>query len=192
MADMPYGPEGPRRSMRPETPAAADRSGTPYTAASDTSGKPSGSYELIALLGTAWSILVDDLHTELSKMGYTDIRPAHGFVFQLLTPSGSTGNELAEHLGVTKQAASQMIEYLVEQGYVTRLPHPTDRRGKLIVLTRRGWDCVRAVEAIFAGIEQRWIEVLGPERMDELRIDLRRLVMSSGSDIVPHRLRPPW
>ena len=143
-------------------------------------------------MATAWSILVDDLHTELSRIGYADIRPAHGFVFQLLALHGSPGNEVAEHLGVTKQAASQMLEFLEERGYVTRLPHPTDKRGKLVVLTQKGWACIRAVEAIFVTLEQQWIEVLGPERMNALRIDLHRLVMSSGSDIMPYRLRPPW
>lgn len=153
---------------------------------------PSTTYELVALLAMAWSILVDDLHTELAKIGYDDIRPAHGFAFQLLAPNGATGNELAEHLGVTKQAASQMIDFLEEHGYVARKPHPTDRRGKLVLLTRKGWDCIQAVEATLAKVENRWTEILGPERMKMLRADLHRLIVASQSDIVSYRLRPTW
>ncbi len=153
---------------------------------------PSTTYELVALLAMAWSILVDDLHTELAKFGYDDIRPAHGFAFQLLAPNGATGNELAEHLGVTKQAASQMIDFLEEHGYVARRPHPTDRRGKLVLLTRKGWDCIQAVEATLAKVEDRWTEILGPERMKMLRADLRRLIVASQSGIVSYRLRPAW
>ncbi len=153
---------------------------------------PSNSYELVALLATAWSILIDDLHTELVRAGYADIRPAHGFAFQFLAPNGATGNDLAEHLGVTKQAASQMIDFLEEHGYVTRRPHPSDKRGKLVVLTQKGWDCIRAVEAIFTTLQQRWIEILGPERMAALQLDLRRLVTSSESGITSYRLRPAW
>jgi len=155
-------------------------------------GTPSNTYELVALLATAWSILVDDLHTELSRMGYDDIRPAHGFAFQLLAPDGATGNELAEHLGVTKQAASQMIDFLEEHGYVARKPHPTDKRGKLVLLTPKGWDCIRAVETILARIEGRWTEILGPEHMKLLQADLQRLINSSESDIVSYKLRPVW
>ena len=155
-------------------------------------GTPSNTYELVALLATAWSILVDDLHTELSKMGYDDIRPAHGFAFQLLAPEGATGNELAEHLGVTKQAASQMIDFLEEHGYVARKPHPTDKRGKLVLLTGKGWDCIQAVETILARIEGRWTELLGPEHMKLLHADLQRLINTSESDIVSYRLRPMW
>lgn len=155
-------------------------------------GTPTNTYELIALLATAWSILVVDLHTELSKMGYDDIRPAHGFAFQLLAPNGATGNELAEHLGITKQAASQMIDFLEEHGYVVRKPHPTDKRGKLVLLTRKGWDCIQAVETILTRIESRWTELLGSEHMTMLHADLQRLVIASQSDIVSYRLRPVW
>lgn len=153
---------------------------------------PFNTYELVTLLATTWSILVDDLHTELSKLGYDDIRPAHGFAFQLLAPNGATGNELAEHLGVTKQAASQTIDFLEEHGYVARKPHPTDKRGKLVILTRKGWDCIQAVEAVFARIEGRWTELLGSEHMKMLHADLQRLVNASESDIVSYRLRPVW
>ena len=156
---------------------------------SDTSPN---TYELVALLATAWSIVVNDLQAELTKVGYGDIRPAHGFAFQLLAPNGTTGNELAEHLGVTKQAASQMIDFLEAHGYVARQPHPTDKRGKLVVLTQRGWDCIKAVETILAKLEGRWSAVIGAERMGMLTTDLRRLILDSDSHIVSYRLRPAW
>lgn len=156
------------------------------------SDTPNTSYELVALLATAWSILVDDLQAELAKVGYGDIRPAHGFAFQLLAPNGATGNELAEHLGVTKQATSQMIDFLEEHGYVTRTPLPHDKRGKLIQLTNKGWDCIHAVETIFSTLEKHWVEVIGPERMEMLRGDLRHLIHTTDGNIVPYRLRPTW
>ncbi len=149
-------------------------------------------YELVMLLAMAWSILVEDLHTELTSIGYGDLRPAHGFVFQLLAPHGATGNELAEHLGVTKQAASQMIDFLEDHGYVTRKPLPNDKRGKLVILTQKGWDCIQAVEATFARLEGRWTEMLGPEHMNMLRADLHRLINASGNGMKSYRLRPTW
>jgi DNA-binding MarR family transcriptional regulator len=153
---------------------------------------PSTTYELVVLLAMAWSMLIDELHSELAKLGYSDLRPAHGFVFQLLAPNGATGNEVAAHLGVTKQAASQMIDFLEEHGYVVRQPHPNDKRGKLVLLTQKGWDCIQAVEMIFARIEERWTETLGPEHMKMLRTDLHRLIADSESGIVSYRLRPMW
>lgn len=45
---------------------------------------------------------------------------------------------LADHLGVTKAAVSQMIDKLVEADLVSRSEDTTDRRSKLICLTAKG------------------------------------------------------
>lgn len=153
---------------------------------------PADAYALVALLAMAFRGLIDDLHTRLAAVGYNDLRPAHGFAFQRLAPAGATGNELAAHLDITKQAASQMIEYLEQRGYVTRQPHPSDKREKLVVLTPRGWDCIRVVEAVFANQEQRLRELLGAERLEQLRVDLHSMVLASGNEVIPYRLRPIW
>ena len=152
---------------------------------------PAG-YGLAALLALAFRTMVDELHRRLAALGFEDVRPAHGFAFVRLTPDGATGIELAEHLGVSKQAASQMVDYLEEHGYVTRGPHPRDGRGKLVVLTERGWACIEAVETIFADLERRSAEVVGAERMELLRADLHRLVFTLGDGTTPRRLRPVW
>jgi DNA-binding MarR family transcriptional regulator len=127
----------------------------------------------------------------LDKLGFGDVRPAHGFAFQRLTPNGATGIELAEHLGITKQAATLMVDYLEEHGYVRREPHPTDRRGKLIRLTDRGWACIHATETLFTSIERRWRDLLGERGMETLRADLRTIVGSFG-DSGGKAFRPVW
>jgi DNA-binding MarR family transcriptional regulator len=154
--------------------------------------QPSGSYELTILLALSFGAITDDLHQQLAKRGFNDVRPVHGFLFQRIAAQGATGNEIAEHLGVTKQAASQMIEYLEQHDYIMRKPHPLDGRGKLVMLTDRGWACIRATEEIFTSIEQRYAEIVGDERMEMLKSDLRRLVYTLGDGSTPIRLRPVW
>jgi DNA-binding MarR family transcriptional regulator len=149
-------------------------------------------YELVALLALGFRAMVDELHRRLATLGFDDVRPAHGFAFVRLAPDGATGNELAEHLGVSKQAVSQMVDYLEEQGYVTRQPDPRDGRGKIVVLTARGWACIRATETILADIERRLAGEIGAERMEMLRTDLRRLTHASGEERSPQKLRPVW
>jgi DNA-binding MarR family transcriptional regulator len=151
-----------------------------------------GGYELVALLALGFRAMVDELHRRLAALGFDDVRPAHGFAFVRLAPDGATGNELAEHLGVSKQAASQMVDYLERHGYVARQPDPRDGRGKIIVLTARGWACIRAVESILADIEGRLAGEVGAERMAALRADLLRLVVAPGGDGAARSLRPVW
>ncbi|CAM5228666.1 MarR family winged helix-turn-helix transcriptional regulator [Streptomyces aurantiogriseus] len=112
-------------------------------------------------------------------------RPAYGFAFTRLARGGATVTELATHLGVTKQAASQLVDELVRKGYVERRPHPEDARARLIVLTERGWECTRAAEEAAADAVRAWVEVLGE---GDVRLLYDRLVR-----IAPYGpLRPAW
>jgi DNA-binding MarR family transcriptional regulator len=150
-----------------------------------------GSYELVVLLGLAFRRLIDDLQARLAQAGFDDVRPAHGFAFQLLSFRSAGVNDLAQHLGVTKQAASQMAEYLEQRGYVLRQPDPQDKRGKIISLTGRGWACIRASEQILAGLEQTAAGQLGPAALTALRDMLRKLAYDQPPG-TSHQLRPIW
>ena len=66
-----------------------------------------------------------------------------------------TINELARHLGVSMPAASQMVNRMVEQGWVRREESPLDRRERIISLTENGSDLVaRAKKARHAWIAE--------------------------------------
>lgn len=149
-------------------------------------------YDLTLLLALGFRTLIDDLHKHLAALGYNDIRPAHGFAFQRLAPDGATGNELAAFLDITKQAASEMVDYLEQHGYVVRQPHPTDRRGKIVTLTDRGWNCIRETEAILSHLEAQWAAIIGAKRMEELRTDLRQLITVANGGTLPQKFRPTW
>ena len=66
-------------------------------------------------------------------------------------------SDIGSHVGVTSAAASQMVDKLVQQGFLARTEHPHDRRAKQLTLTAKG----RAL--IEKGIEarRRWLEELG-------------------------------
>jgi DNA-binding MarR family transcriptional regulator len=139
-------------------------------------------YSVVLAAGNA---LVDGIQAGIAAQGFGDVRPAHGFAFARIAPSGATVSELAVHLGVTRQAAAQLVDELIEKGYVSRRPHPEDGRARLIVLTDRGWACTRAAEQAAADTVQGWAAVLGEERLRALLADLA-VVAPVG------RLRPTW
>jgi DNA-binding MarR family transcriptional regulator len=154
------------------------------------SGPPN--FELTLLLTLGSRVVIDELHSRLAALGYDDVRPAHGFVFQRIARGGATGGELAAFLDITKQAASTMVAELEQRGYVASQPHPTDRRGKIVTLTARGWDCLRASATVLGEIEARWAALIGAERLDALRADLRRLIAETNGGELPTRFRPVW
>lgn len=136
------------------------------------------------LLGAA-TTLVDGINERVRARGFSDLRPAHGFAFVRLAPDGATVVELAEHLGVTKQAASQMADELVRKGYVERRPHPSDARSRLLTLTERGWACTRAADEAAIEVLLPWADTLTPAELSTIRTALSRLT-------VPGRIRPTW
>ncbi|MFG2131093.1 MarR family winged helix-turn-helix transcriptional regulator [Streptomyces sp. NPDC048751] len=139
---------------------------------------------LTAALLAAASGLTQRIHDGVEARGFEG-RPAYGFAFTRLAPDGATVTDLATHLGVTKQAASQLVDELVRKGYVERRPHPGDARARLIVLTERGWACTRAAEEAAAEVVREWGELLGEGQVRELRENLLR--------IAPYGpIRPTW
>jgi DNA-binding MarR family transcriptional regulator len=144
-----------------------------------------GALTLSALVLAAANALVDGIQAGVAARGFTDVRPAHGFAFARLAPAGATVSALAVHLGVTRQAAAQLVDELVTKGYVERRSHPDDRRAQLVVLTERGWACTRAADAAAAETVGAWAAVLGLDRMRALRDDLARIAPAG-------HLRPTW
>ncbi|KOU65574.1 MarR family transcriptional regulator [Streptomyces sp. MMG1533] len=127
-----------------------------------------------ALLAVAGE-LTQRINEGVLARGFEGIRPAHGFAFARLAPGGATVTDLAAHLGVTKQAASQLVDEIVRKGYAERRPHPGDARARLIVLTGRGWACTRAAEEAAAEAVGAWVALLGEREVRALGGQLGRI-----------------
>ncbi|KUM83537.1 MULTISPECIES: MarR family winged helix-turn-helix transcriptional regulator [Streptomyces] len=139
---------------------------------------------LAAALLAAAGDLTQRINDGVVSRGF-EARPAWGFAFARLAPDGATVTELAAHLGVTKQAASQLVDEIVRKGYAERRPHPADARARLVVLTERGWACTRAAEEAAAEAVREWTDVLGEGEVRALRERLGR--------IAPYGpIRPAW
>jgi DNA-binding MarR family transcriptional regulator len=136
------------------------------------------------LLGAA-STLMEAIQDEVRRAGFVGLRPAHGFAFVRLAPDGATIAEVAEHLGVTKQAASQLVDDLLRRGYVRVDRHPRDARAKLVTLTEAGWACTRVADEAALATVRGWVGEIGADRVGELVADLARMAR-------PGRLRPLW
>jgi len=132
-------------------------------------------FELTWLLSNTFRSVTQELQVRLAEEGFPEVRPTAGFAFQRMAGGAATSGELAVFLGVTKQAASQLVDELERHGLARRTPGP-DGRTKTVVMTERGYECTRAATRIGIEIEQRWAARLGSERLDALVADLRTVV----------------
>jgi DNA-binding MarR family transcriptional regulator len=135
---------------------------------------------LARLFAIAYRQLIDGLHDRLRELGWTDVRPAFGFVLLAARDQPTSITELSALMGITKQAASKLVDVMAGCGYVSRGADPADGRQRPVDLTGRGLELLAAVEQIYAELEGRWAEVIGASQVDGMRRDLLRVLSGDG------------
>lgn len=148
--------------------------------------------ELTFLLGWAFQMVLGEFVRRMDQAGYADLRPVHGFAFQALRGGGATSTELATTLGVTKQAAGQIVAELEEKGYLRRIAHPAGGRRRLVVLTDRAARHLTVAGELLHELEAELAGRLGDPGLAEVRGRLAALVdaLAGGRPLPP--LRPVW
>ena len=94
-------------------------------------------------------LMNDDMTASLARDGLTVAR-AH-LLWELHHRGPSTQRVLAEALDVSPRNITGLVDALVATGFVTRAPHPTDRRATLVSFTEHG---ARTAKEMDAGREQ--------------------------------------
>ena len=76
------------------------------------------------------------MHAALAERGLTPARAE--VLFALHQRGAMVQRELSEALCCTPRHVTALIDTLESQGWVSRGPHPTDRRATLVTLTEKG------------------------------------------------------
>jgi DNA-binding MarR family transcriptional regulator len=150
----------------------------------------SGGPPLARLFAIAYRLLIDSLHDRLQAQGWTDVRPAFGFVLLAARDQPASVTGLASLMGTTKQAASKLVEAMVAGGYLTRGADPRDGRQRPVYLTARGRELLRSVERIYTELEAEWAGVIGAPQIQRMRRDLVRVLAGASGELPP--VRPTW
>lgn len=87
-----------------------------------------------------------------------------------LTPGdGMRVTDLAERVGMTKQALGEFADTLERRGLMESLRDPADRRVRILRLTDDGREALAATTAVIADVEQEWRARTGPALWDGMR-----------------------
>ncbi|MHB8597096.1 MAG: MarR family winged helix-turn-helix transcriptional regulator [Ktedonobacteraceae bacterium] len=113
---------------------------------------------------------------KLRQRGHTRLSMAHTSLLPHLDVNGTQATVLAERASITKQAAGRVIADLEREGYVQRLPDPTDQRASIIVFTDAGRQFLVDAYHVKKEIEAEYTALLGAERMHQLRNILQELL----------------
>jgi DNA-binding MarR family transcriptional regulator len=113
---------------------------------------------------------------KLRQRGHTRLSMVHTTLLPHLDVNGTQATVVAERVGITKQAAGRIIADLEREGYVQRLPDPTDQRSQMIMFTDAGRQFLGDAYQVKKEIEQEYTALLGAERMHLFRNTLLELL----------------
>jgi DNA-binding MarR family transcriptional regulator len=138
-------------------------------------------YATPTLMRSARGVYAQSIRAQLDLIGIDDL-PRNG-AFILAGTQDGPRQDLPAELGVTKQAVSQLIDVLVNRGYLSRGPDPGDRRRVALELTDRGREVVEAVRRGTEEVDRRLRERVPAGQIEAMRTALIALTEIKGEDL---------
>jgi DNA-binding MarR family transcriptional regulator len=137
-----------------------------------------------ALLRLCHQAVITEVIRGLGEAGYPDIQSPHAAALRPLWdhPEGARSTELAASARITKQSMGAIVDQLAERGYVERVDDPSDKRAKLVRLTKRGRGASGMMRAVVRRVEADWAGRIGAARLEALRETLTQLLASLDGD----------
>jgi DNA-binding MarR family transcriptional regulator len=117
--------------------------------------------------------LVDEIGVERVRnaMGLPWLRRAHTALLPHIRHDGVRPTEIAERLGVSKQAVGPLLDELEREGLIEREADPGDARAKRVRYSEHGRHAMMKALSVLAGIEGEMFEgVAAEDRATFLRV----------------------
>jgi DNA-binding MarR family transcriptional regulator len=133
--------------------------------------------------------VAERLNAAVAAAGIDDMRSPYGFVIRALARAPMGLTELADYLGVTKQAAIKVVDEMEARSFLVREPHPADRRAKVLVLTDKAMAVRKAALAESRRMEHELRRELGEKDVDAMLRVLIRFAEHHGD---ASGARPVW
>ena len=112
----------------------------------------------------------------LQSMLQLDLTMSENIVLRQLQHQPLTIAQVAEYLSITHSAASRAVDRLVCDGFVCRVENPTDRRQKVLTLTKQGSALIQDLQGKFTAGLELLSTGLSPEEQEQFRLLIAHMV----------------
>ena len=113
--------------------------------------------------------------TALVDAGIDDMPRNGAFVVGSIARNGTPLSEIITYLGLSKQRSGQLVDALVDRGYLERALDPDDRRRMTVTLTNRGQLAASVGRKAVEGVDAALIARVGAETVQQARVALGAL-----------------
>lgn len=129
-----------------------------------------------ALLRGAWAAYGLAVREALNGAGHDDV-PRNGvYVIGAIARTGAPLGRIIKELGISKQAAGQLVDTLVLRGYLDRSVDTQDRRRLTVALTERGRAAAAVSRSAVERLDAELAKKVGVENVAHTRAALAALV----------------
>jgi MarR family transcriptional regulator, transcriptional regulator for hemolysin len=132
------------------------------------------------LLAQASHVMVTEMTAAFAEMG---VSPRGHCVLSTASGGEYTQKELADIVGMDKTTMVVTIDELEAAGLATRVPSPSDRRARIIAVTKAGEKVIAEGKKVASGIQEDVLATLPAGR--------REAFMNALSELVCGRLSTP-
>lgn len=105
-----------------------------------------------------------------------------------LAPQAQEPWQLAQVLGIASNHMTMVLDRLEAEGHVTRGPHPSDGRRRLVALTQSGDDRVKSISGRLHAVERQLVaDALTEDDQHELQRLSAQLRHAIREQVIPER-----
>lgn len=137
---------------------------------------------LLRILIRIAQIETNELVRRLHDLGHEAVQPSHIGVLSNIDTEGTRIARLAGRLGVTRQAASQMVTELEKRGWVERSQDPADGRAVLVRHTATGRTMLLDALEQMDDIERGYAATIGSKKMRLVKESLVAIAEAADPD----------
>ncbi len=130
------------------------------------------------LLGVARYLQTSMMHTLQEQCGHEHLRLGFSPYITLIGEGDKRLTDLAEILGISRQACNQAVKQVKAAGYIERTVDPADGRAKQLTLSPRGRKLRRDGVRIVAQLDQQFADIVGESQIADASRSLWKIYQS--------------
>jgi DNA-binding MarR family transcriptional regulator len=131
---------------------------------------------LPALLRGAWRTYGGAVRADMDEAGFDDVPRNGPYVMGAIARGGLPLSDIIAQLGLSKQAAGQLVDTLVLRGYLEREVDSADRRRFTVTLTSRGEVAAEVTRDAITALDERLGERVGADDIAVMRRTLAAIL----------------
>lgn len=138
---------------------------------------PNLNFNSLFVLSSKLKRLLDNyIESEIEFKGIKNFKASYLPVFLLLYNSSNTNSQIAQLLGVSKQASSKMLKEMMALGLIKTQKNKSDNRSSIVLLSAKGSRMALEVRKTIHRLTENYKSLMGKPQFETLVEGLENII----------------